>query len=437
MGKEGMPVKKGNAKILHFPIMWIKRLTADVTQVDDTRSGGCRDPHMGTGFDRSAWTLGGAGMKHLLLVVTLFSFSLISGRGAHAQQLGDVSADTSTSSVPNHTFYRPDLNFGSVSVMGPLNVLLNRGFSILHFRDQPRDLGQFPWGDGFAAVYDQLVHPRRGIERAGGWGPWFKREFVPTTRVWEWAWAPNYAGHVIAGGITYRYLEEWFEAHGVPAPALSSAVYLMGTMVANEAIEHRDGTGSGAGVADLLFFDPLGIILFRIDGVARFFQKELHAADWSPQVSVTLPSGRVQNVSQVIAYKIPLPFLERTRLLLTLGHQGLTGVTYRFDNGLSLGVAGGIDGDVRLVDPETGHESIDPRPAGGVYLDRDDSLLVSVVVGYKAYNFVSVNVYPGVLPGRFASLGFWATMSQDREFSLGLSSRSTLGLGTGVDWNRR
>lgn len=365
---------------------------------------------------------------------------LISGGKARAQQVGDAATDTSAASIsgPNHIFYRPELNFGSVSVMGPFNVLLNRGFSVLHFRDQPRDVRQLRWRNGFAAVGDALAHPRAAIERSGGWGPWLKREFLPSGRVWEWAWAPNYGGHIIAGGITSRYLEEWFEAHRVPLPALSAAVYLMGTMMVNEAIEHqRSTTASGGAVADLLIFDPLGILLFRIDGLARFFQEELHAADWSPQAAVTLPSARVQNVAQVLAYKIPLPFLERTRLLLTLGHQGLGGVTYRFDSGLSLGVAGGIDGNVRIVDPETGHESIEPRPAGGVYLDRDDSLLASVVLGYEAYNLVGVNVYPGVLPGRFASLGLWVTMTQDREFSFGLSSHSTLGLGTGLDWNQR
>ena len=72
-----------------------------------------------------------------------------------------------------------------------------------------------------------------------------------------------------------------------------------------------------------------------------------------------------------------------------------------------------------------------------MYLDRNDSLLASVVLGYNAYNFLGVNVYPGVLPGAFASLGLWATVTQDKEFSFGLSSRSTLGLGTGINRNRR
>ena len=379
-------------------------------------------------------------MKHLPPLLTLLLLILVPGGRARAQQVGDAAADSSAASIsePSYIFYRPELDFGSVSVMGPLNVLFNRGFSVLHFRDQPRNIRHLRWGNGFAGVFDGLKHPLAAVERSGGWGPWLKREFLPSGRVWEWAWAPNYGGHLIAGGITYRYLEEWFEAHRVPAPAFSSAAYLMGTMLVNEAIEHQGNPhGSGHGVADLLVFDPLGILLFRIDGVARFFQEGLHAADWSPQVSITLPSGRVQNVAQVLAYKIPLPFFKRTRLLLTLGQKGLGGVTYRFDSGLSLGVAGGIDGDLRIVDPATGHESIEPRPAGGVYLDRDDSLLASVVVGYRAYNLVQVNVYPGVLPGRFASLGIWATVTQDNEFSFGVSSRSTLGLGTGLDWNQR
>ena len=381
----------------------------------------------------------GTDVKHLLLVVTLFFSIPVPGGKAHAQRVDGTSADSSTASTPapSPLFYRPDLNFGSVSVMGPLNVLFNRGFSQLHFRSQPRDIREINWGNGFSAVIDGLTHPRTAIDRAGGWGPWLKREFLPTGRVWEWAWAANYGGHILGGGITSRYLEEWFAANGVPLPAVSSAVYLMGTMMINEIIEHPDGTGSGSGVADMLIFDPLGIILFRIDGLARFFQEELHASDWSPQVAVAVPGMRVQNVGQILAYKVRLPFLQRTRLLLTLGQQGLGGLTYRFDSGLSLGVAGGIDGDLRIVDPETGRESIEPRPAAAFYIDRDDSLLASVVLGYDAYNFIGVNVYPGVIPGRFASLGLWATVTQSREFSFGLSSRSSLGLGTGLTLNRR
>ena len=376
-------------------------------------------------------------LRRALLVAALPI--LISGERARVQQVGDASADSSATSTSGASpiFYRPDLKFGSVSVMGPLNVLFNRGFSLLHFRDQPRDIREIQWGNGFSAVVDGLTHPRTAIDRAGGWGTWLKREFLPTDKVWEWAWAANYGGHILAGGITSRYLEEWFVANGVPMPALSSAVYLMGTMMVNEMIEHPDGTGSGSGVADMLIFDPLGILLFRIDGLARFFGEELHATDWSPQAAVALPGTRVQNVGQILAYKIRLPFLERTRLLLTLGQQGLGGLTYRFDSGLSLGVAGGIDGNLRIVDPETGQESIEPRPAGAFYLDRDDSLLASVVLGYDAHNFIGVNVYPGVLPGYFASLGLWATVTQSREFSFGLSSRSTLGLGTGLNLNRR
>ena len=377
-------------------------------------------------------------MRRALLLAALPI--LLTGKEARAQRPSEAAAESSVESIPdpNYIFYRPDVDFGSASVMGPLNVFFNRGFSVLHFRDQPRGFRQLQWGTGFASVRDALTHPGAAIERIGGLGPWLKREFFPSAKMWEWAWAPNFGGHIIAGGITTRYLEEWFEANGVPMPALSAAVYMMGTMVVNETLEHQRATvGSAGTVADLLIFDPLGILLFRIDGLARFFQRELHAADWSPQAAVTFPSVGMQNVSQVMAYKVPLPFLERTRLLILLGQLGLTGVSYRLDNGLSFGVTGGIDGDVRIVDLDTGLERIRPQPAGGLYVDRDDSLLASVVLAPRAFNRIKVNVYPGVLPGRLGSLGLWATVAQGGEFSFGLSSRSTLGLGTGVDFNHR
>ncbi len=354
----------------------------------------------------------------------------------------EPQADTASQARGERTpylFYRPEIHFGSQATAGPLNILFNRGLSLMHFRDVERGLADTDWGQGWANVREALFHPGGAIERRGGVGAWLKSEWLPTgPDVWGWAWAPNYAGHLVAGGLTYRYLEEWAEAHGVGKPGLSAAAFLWGTMVLNEVVENQKNTHPSAStVADLLIFDPLGMLLFRIDGIARFFSETLRATDWSPMVSVTVPGLRVQNVSQSIAYKVPLPFVDRLRLLFFVGQGSQTGLTYQMDDRLSVSATVGFDGNLRVVDPVTLEERIEPKPTGSLFLDRDDSLLASLVFSHQAKDLMRANLYPGVLPGRLSGLGLWLTMTSDHGVSVGIGTSRTLGLGFGITANPR
>jgi len=177
----------------------------------------------------------GARAPHPLALILILAAAVMFPADGHSQQ--QPPADTLSAGdepASPYLLYRPEIHFGSAASGGPLNVLFNRGLSVMHFKGVERSLFETNWSNGFANVWDALAHPVEAIERGGGWGAWFKREFFPSNlSVWSWAWAPNYGGHIIAGGLTYRYLEEWFTAHGTPLPALSAATLLMGTMVVN------------------------------------------------------------------------------------------------------------------------------------------------------------------------------------------------------------
>lgn len=49
---------------------------------------------------------------------------------------------------------------------------------------------------------------------------------------------------------------------------------------------------------------------------------------------------------------------------------------------------------------------------------------------------LALNVYPGVMPGRFRDLGAWMTAERGGAVSLGLTSGVSLGLGLGLDVRR-
>ena len=338
-------------------------------------------------------------------------------------------------------FYRPDIDYGSASVRGPVGIVMNRGLSNLFYGPEEREIFSLNWGDRFDNVGLVLRTPLQSIEDVGGWGEFIRREFlVPSRSIWEWSSTSNYAGHVVAGGLSYRYLREWMEYRGVPLSGVAAATLVLGANVVNEAIEWpRNVTGRANSMADMYVFEPLGVLLMSHDGIARFFTETLRAADWSPQVSLTLPSGRVQNVSQVMSYKVPLPWVGEWRGLVTLGLLAQVGITHPVgQEGLSLGATFGYNGRGRVVDPITGLERWETALASGLFLDRNNSLLASMIVSETGYERVQFNVFPGLLPGEIGRrLGLWATYREDDGWSIGIATRRTLGLGTGIDWVRQ
>jgi hypothetical protein len=106
------------------------------------------------------------------------------------------------------------------------------------------------------------------------------------------------------------------------------------------------------------------------------------------------------------------------------------GLSRRISPEHSVTFALGEDTEVRHVDPVTLHESIHMKLGGGIYVDRRNSLVASLSAG-PAINRVTLNVYPGVLPGLARDLGLWTAYTRDYRVIAGLSYRRALGLGLG------
>jgi len=331
-------------------------------------------------------------------------------------------------------FYRPGIDYGSAAQFNPLSVALTRGFSTLVWEGSERRIFSIDWSTGLGTTWDAVAHPVAAVERRGTWRNWFSTEFGPFSRdMWAWAFAPNWMGHTVAGGITYRGLAEWYEANGAPAPSVLAAATTMGAILINEGIENQlGGPGNAGTVADLYFFEPLGIALFSLDQVAYFFSHHFNAQDWSPQGSVTLPDLRVQNIGQVISYHIALPWVDRLDLLFLAGQGSQVGLLWDLDHEYSVGGAFGFVAANRLVD-DTSRERLDARAGGGFYFVRNNSLLASLRLAKGTYTLADLNVYPGLLAGSLGELGGWLKVNKEREFSLGFTFRSVPGIGLGYD----
>ena len=359
------------------------------------------------------------------------------------------AADSSAVTMPSAStgeeasfFYR-DVP-GSNQYVGPLDVLLNKAFNM----SQATNRTQYIFDARYAVdhVVGSLLHPVASIERSGGWGAFFSEQILPVGALkwigsgfdWEaadnMAWYPNYMGHFVEGGITSRRLAEKLRSQGVPWPGFVAGTVTMAAAMTNEAYTHADlSEGTGETVADLYVFDLGGVLLFSLDPVARFFSEKLHATVWTGQASLTIYPDDVHlaNNANNLVFKLPLPFTDDVSVFFRTAVGSHLGASVHLAGGYDLSIGVGADTSRQKIDPVTGHETVDIRPSGSVWLDRGGSVL-----GYMYWSTVdrrtfSLNVFPSVL---LPNVGAWLAVTREGAVELGFTHRSALGLGLGTGW---
>jgi hypothetical protein len=307
--------------------------------------------------------------------------------------------------------------YGSQSTFNPLSVFLNGGYDIVQTGMFDADIFKVPYGTGAHNVWDNISHPMRQISRHG-WGEFLGSEVFPVRlEVSRSQYLPNYTLHLLGGGATYRMLCEWSEAHGVPYPKLSAIAFATAYNFLNEIMEN----GSYAGVnvdpiADMWIFNPLGMLLFSSDRVARFMSATVHLCDWSGMPFIDPVHGKIDNASQNWAVKIPLPRLSRTHLFVYLGMSEVAGLSYTIKDDIAVSGGGGFSvGDI--VEADSGGSrgrvmTIHYSWNAGLFVDKSHSLLFSLLLSNSSMYKVRANLYPlpgfhfhGLRPAFFAGLG--------------------------------
>jgi len=233
--------------------------------------------------------------------------------------------------------------------------------------------------------------------------------------------------------MTFAELGEWFEFHHVPLPDLWSAATVMSSAFVNETIENKGVRGYNTdAIADIYFFDLGGIVLFSFAPVRRFFRHEVILSDWSLQPTFVLPSGELHNNGNYFALKWPIPFYPRLRAFLYGGLGTLIGVSYKFGE-YSLSAAGGERSD-RLTNTavESVRNVVEFAPSGGIFFDRNESLLASLQVSNVQDYFVQLNVYPNAFFMMDPGIGFWTVVSRDGHVAAGITLTRALGFGLGA-----
>ena len=324
-------------------------------------------------------------------------------------------------------FYtHPD--YGSQSTFNPLSVLLNGGYDIVQTGMYDAYLFRVPYWASAKNVLENFSHPVRQISRHG-WGAFLGTEVFPTSlRIDRSQYLPNYTLHVLGGGATYRMLCEWSAAHDVPYPKLSAVVFATAYNFLNEVMENGPYIGVNVDpIADLWIFNPLGMLLYSSDKVARFFSSSVQVSDWSSMPFIDPIRGKIDNVSQNWAIKIPLPLVDRARLFVFLGMSEVAGLSYNVKNDIAVSGGGGFSvGDV--VEADSGETTgrvmtIKYSWNAGLFIDKGNSLLFSLLLSNSRTYKARANLYP--LPdfhyGKFRP-GFFTAIGRDNDAVFGITA---------------
>jgi hypothetical protein len=359
--------------------------------------------------------------------------------GAPAGPLGAQEPPAAGTRPADSTFFFVrGLGYGTDLYGGPFDVILNKGFAVAQWRGQDRHIFSYPYA--WRAIWSSVKNPGPAMKKAGGWGKVLRRHMLPFggDEIREGQWVPNYFGHVFEGGLSYRRLLEWNRVNGVPFATLTTVLTTQFAVALNEAYETpRDdpwvrANGTAGLFMDFAVFDPVGMLLFHHDGVARFFARKLGTSLWPRQASITLPDGQVANNGQAIVFRPRLWFTDAFRLFLRAGVGVEGGVSIPRDDGLEVSLGLGAQSYSRTLDPESQVESAKFGLSAGVWVDREGSLLFSATWDEKTDRRLAIDLFPGVVSPGGLKIGAWFLIDADGRPYFGLTGGRTLGVGLGV-----
>ncbi|MGE5398820.1 MAG: hypothetical protein ACM3S2_00355 [Ignavibacteriales bacterium] len=354
-------------------------------------------------------------MRFFLISVLLFSVSLSS----YGQE---------------KRYFYTGKDYGSEALFNPFSLMINGGYDICQLQSVSNRIGDHEYGRMLHNVLFNLGNPFRSISRYG-WNRFMRTEFLPISFGKEdMQWIPNYQQHLIGGGMLFTAMKEWYQEHNYPAPWLLSSVTLMTHHLLNEVMETGPFEGYSVDeISDIYIFDLGGIVLFSFDSVNEFFSKELNLADWSLQATITLPNGRV-NAGQYFSVKWKFPFSDNWSLFYRYGMGALFGLSRKVNETDNLSAGFGFK-TKHLVDLDNVYRqrTIETGWHMGVFYDRNNSLLASVVLSGVPEYFCNIDIYPGVIKYKNLSPGIWTVIGRNGNLTFGFTTRYVFSLGYEID----
>ena len=273
-------------------------------------------------------------------------------------------------------------------------------------------------------IFDILAHPIDRIDDEGGFGEFFLQEFASPRLL------PNVTLHLLGNGYDFRALAEWYDQRRVPYPYLWAFLASYAGYIGNEAIETSNPEMDDFDpIADLYIFNLAGNLMFMSDAVADFVHNTAQMRNWMGQPVLDVRRGEILNATNNYVLRPPL-FGEKVRPFLYFGLHYFFGASILLPDASALSIGGGLAATDPLRETDAFSDYFKTiRPAGGLFWDRDDHLLGSLILNGTEQLRVRANLYPEALSSDFFDLGFFLGIADNGVPSFGVVLQRFVGFG--------
>ena len=326
----------------------------------------------------------------------------------------------------NYYFFH-SYDYGSEALFNPISVFVNGGCDTYQQLDRPSTFEAIPWKKGATSVWRSVISPLPVISDFG-WNRFLGQEIFPTKLDMNHTqWVPNYMLHIVGGGMVSRKIAEWYDFNGYPLPYVFGTITVMASEFFNEMVENGNSIYPNIDcIPDFLIFQPIGILLFSSDKVSEFFSSELSLNDWSQPAAISFAPLAFRNAGQNFVMKYALTKSKSTSVFFHFGNFAIFGLSFKRNTQDAISIGAGLASTgVKSLPVQNGVPSntIESGPMAGIYYDRNNSLLASIVYSASRNCRFRLNVYPGVISASYFSPGFFITMVDPGTFIAGVTMK--------------
>ncbi len=313
-------------------------------------------------------------------------------------------------------FFNPKNDFGSDGFYNPISMMINGSYDIFRNGAHSKDVLDQPYFIGMKNVWRNISSPLYNINRYG-WGRFTREEiFNLNFNAKEAQFLPNFSDHTLGEGMLFAKSAEWYDYHGYRYPYLWSFITTSAYQFMNETVENGSYEDTSVDlIADMLVFNTAGFVLFSFDWSKEFFSNTLPLYDWSLQPIYDPSTHYLYNAGEQFVIRHSLPYTPRYSAFVYWGIHAIVGLSYAYDDENNISV--GIGQVVNRVNENRykGLRFLTPSLDGaiGIFYDKNNSLMTSVLLsGPRLYN-AQINVYPGLVkiagfePGMYLAFGEW------------------------------
>ena len=273
-------------------------------------------------------------------------------------------------------------------------------------------------------VFDIIAHPHDNIVDDGGYDELLQQEFA-SSRV-----LPNITLHLLGNGYDYRILAEWFDHHRVPYPYVAAFLTSYAGYIGNEAIEASNNEiDSLDHIADLYIFNLAGNLMFTSDTVTDFVHNRLQMRNWTGQPVFDLRREEMRNASNNYILR-PRLWDNGMRPFVYFGLHYFGGLSFALADASEVSVGAGLAAKDPLREGDSFADEFQKiRASGGVFWDKGDRLLGSVIFNGTNDYLVRTNLYPEIFRNNWLGIGFFLAVSDGMVPSFGMTIQKILALG--------